>query len=426
MGKLSAVTARILRYHEGRAPDMLERKYAAMAASPFAFYRGSCQLFVDAWPARSALNDAPAVWSCGDLHFENLGCYKGDNRLAYFDLNDFDEAALLPVSWDITRFAASVLVGAPALRVGSGAASTLADLYLDAFGEALAHGKARWVERETATGMTRELLDAVRERKRKTLLNERTLNEGGLRSIRVDGVKALAASHDEAAQVKRVVERLGSKLGRKKFYRVIDVARRIAGCGSLGLARFIVLVEGKGSPRGNFLLDLKEARTPASAGHSPFAQPRWKSDADRIVAVQSRVQAVSPALLSSLRMDGAGFVLRELQPLQDRMRMEAWGGDVGNLRDAMMKMGQVTAWASLRASGRQNSAIADDLIAFAKEPGWRRAVLSMARRVAARTMAEWRDFRADAAAGRPKTEDRRPKTEDRRPKTEDRGLTSSV
>ena len=410
MGSLNAVTARIIRYHEARAPDLLERKYAEMAASPFAFYRGSCQLFVDAWPARTALNDAPATWSCGDLHFENLGCYKGDNRLVYFDLNDFDEAALLPVSWDLTRFVASVLVGAPQLRVSAGDATALANLYLDAFDGSLAAGKARWVERETATGMARELLDAVRTRKRRTLLDERTKRKGGRRRIRVDGVKALPATRDENARVTRVVEQLGAKLDKKNFYRVLDVARRVAGCGSLGLARWIVLVEGKGSPRGNFLLDLKEARSPASAGHSPYRQPRWKSDAERIVAVQGRVQAVSPALLAPVAMNGKGFVLRELQPLQDRMRMEAWGGDIANLHDAMTTMGRVTAWAALRASGRQGSAIADDLIAFAKERGWRRAVLAMARRVAERTLSEWRAFRADAAAGRLRTEDRRPKT----------------
>lgn len=404
MGSLSEVTRRILRYHEGRAPDLLERKYAAMAASAFAFYRGSCQLFVDAWPARSALNDAPAIWSCGDLHFENLGCYKGDNRLAYFDLNDFDEAALLPLTWDVTRFAASVLVGAPALNVGDADAGRLAQLYLDAFQVTLAAGKARWVERETATGMARELLDAVRKRRRKALLDERTKKKNGRRRLRVDGVKALPSARSERAQVARLVERVGAEAGQKDFYRVLDVARRIAGCGSLGLARWVVLVEGKGSPSGNYLLDLKEARSPASTGHSPCRQPRWKSDAERIVAVQGRVQAVSPALLKAVAMDGRGLVLRELQPLQDRLRMEAWGGDVSDLRDAMTTMGRVSAWAALRGSGRQGSAIADDLIAFAMAPGWPRGVLSMARRVAARTLAEWRDFRADAAAGRLKTE----------------------
>ena len=400
MGGLSAVSARITRYHEGRAPDLLERKYAAMAAAPFAFYRGSCQLFADAWPSRAALNDTPAIWSCGDLHFENLGCYKGDNRLVYFDLNDFDEAALLPVSWDLTRFAASVLAGAPQLRVSAGDAADLAALYVDAFTAALAWGKARWVERDTATGMVRELLDAVRDRKRKTLLNERTRKKGDRRRIRVDGVKALEASREDVSRVTKIVGQLGEELGKKKFYRVLDVARRVAGCGSLGLSRWIVLVEGKGSPRGNYLLDLKEARAPASSGQSPYAQPRWKSDAERIVAVQRRVQAVSPALLTALKMNGRGFVLRELQPLQDRMRMEAWRGDRENLRDAMTTMGHVTAWAALRASGREGSAIADELIAFAGERGWRRGVLAMARRVADRTLAEWNDFRADVAAGR--------------------------
>jgi len=400
VGGLSAVSARITRYHEGRAPDLLERKYAAMAASPFAFYRGSCQLFLDAWPARTALNDTPAVWSCGDLHFENLGCYKGDNRLVYFDLNDFDEAARLPVSWDLTRFAASVFIAAPLLRVSTAQAAELATLYLDAFTAALAWGKARWVERDTATGMVRELLEMVRLRKRKTLLSERTKIKDGRRRIRVDGVKALEASRDDVARVTKVVGQLGAELDQKKFYNVLDVARRVAGCGSLGLARWIVLVEGKGSSRGNYLLDLKEARAPASTGYSPYKQPRWKTDAERIVAVQRRVQAVSPALLTSLKMNGRGFVLRELQPLEDRMRMEAWRGDHKNLCDAMTTMGHVTAWAALRASGREGSAIADDLIAFAGERGWKRGVLAMARRVAERTMSEWRDFKADVAAGR--------------------------
>jgi uncharacterized protein (DUF2252 family) len=397
---LSAVSARITRYHEGRAPDLLERKYAAMAASPFAFYRGSCQLFLDAWPAHTALNDTPAIWSCGDLHFENLGCYKGDNRLVYFDLNDFDEAALLPVSWDLTRFAASVFVAAPLLRVSAAQASELASLYLDSFGASLAWGKARWVERDTATGMVRELLDTVRARKRKALLDARTRVKDGRRRIRVDGVKALDAPRDDVARVTKVVEQLGAELDQKKFYNVLDVARRVAGCGSLGLARWIVLVEGKGSSHGNYLLDLKEARAPASTGHSPFKQPKWKTDAERIVAVQRRVQAVSPALLTSVKMNGRGFVLRELQPLEDRMRMQGWRGDHKNLCDAMTMMGHVTAWAALRASGREKSAIADDLIAFAGERGWKRGVLAMARRVAERTMSEWRDFKADVAAGR--------------------------
>jgi uncharacterized protein (DUF2252 family) len=98
-------------------------------------------------------------------------------------------------------------------------------------------------------------------------------------------------------------------------------------------------------------------------------------------------------------MGAAGFVLRELQPLQDRMRMESWHGKLADLRDAMTTMGRVTAWGALRGSGRQGSAIADDLIDFASERGWRREVLAMSRRVASRTQQEWRAFRADWKSG---------------------------
>ena len=400
MGGLSAVSARVLEYNEGREPDLLKRKYADMAANPFAFYRGTCHLFVDAWPKRAALNGTPPAWSCGDLHFENLGCYKGDNRLVYFDLNDFDEGALLPISWDITRFTASVMVGAPSLGVSAASAAALSKLYLDAFAAALAKGKARWVERETSTGMVRALLESAHDRKRKDLLDERTQTSNGRRHIRVDGVKALVADRADVARITKVVEKVEVRSGLPKFYRVLDVARRVAGCGSLGLPRWIVLVEGKGSPDGNYLLDLKEARSPASDGRSPFKQPRWKTDAERIVAVQTRVQAVSPALLTPLMMSGKPHVLRELQPREDRIVLSSWHGNIENFREAAQTMGRVTAWAALRASGRQGSAIADDLIAFAGERGWRNGVLAMARGIAKQTLADWRNFRSDFAAGR--------------------------
>ena len=79
--------------------------------------------------------------------------------------------------------------------------------------------------------------------------------------------------------------------------------------------------------------------------------------------------------------------------------MEAWSGDSASLQDAMITMGRVTAWAALRASGRQGSATTDDLISYANERDWKRAVLAMSKRVAARTVAQWRDFRADVKSG---------------------------
>lgn len=91
---LNDTAARLAAYNRGRDPERLALKYAKMRQSPFIFLRGACHLFYDAIPPIDALIHAPLAWACGDLHFENFGSYKGDNRLVYFDINDFDEAAL--------------------------------------------------------------------------------------------------------------------------------------------------------------------------------------------------------------------------------------------------------------------------------------------------------------------------------------------
>ncbi|NJK53097.1 MAG: DUF2252 family protein, partial [Leptolyngbyaceae cyanobacterium SU_3_3] len=70
----------------------------------FVFLRGSCHLFYEDLPTDSRLDAAPHTWICGDLHLQNFGSYKGDDRLVYFDINDFDEAALAPCTWDWPAF----------------------------------------------------------------------------------------------------------------------------------------------------------------------------------------------------------------------------------------------------------------------------------------------------------------------------------
>jgi hypothetical protein len=47
------------------------------------------------------------VWIQGDLHAENFGTYMDGAGRIVFDVNDFDEAYVGHVSWDLRRFAAS-------------------------------------------------------------------------------------------------------------------------------------------------------------------------------------------------------------------------------------------------------------------------------------------------------------------------------
>src|ERR1035437_11089067 len=72
------------------------------------------------------------------------------------------------------------------------------------------------------------------------------------------------------------------------FYRPLDAARRIAGTGSLGIALYVILVEGRGSPDCNYLIDLKEAIPSALEPFVRNKQPLWQSEAHRIISVQRR------------------------------------------------------------------------------------------------------------------------------------------
>src|SRR5262249_47243917 len=125
------VPGRIHRFNAGRRLEGLRRKYKRMRATRAGFFRGTCHLFWKDWPGGSPLDAAPAAWSCGDLHFENLGAFKGANRVEYFDLNDFDEGALAPCTWDVVRFATSVLVAARDWGRDDGIA--LATWFVDAY-----------------------------------------------------------------------------------------------------------------------------------------------------------------------------------------------------------------------------------------------------------------------------------------------------
>jgi uncharacterized protein (DUF2252 family) len=175
------------------------------------------------------------------------------------------------------------------------------------------------------------------------------------------------------------------------FLRVLDVVRRVAGTGSLGVRRFAILVEGRGGPDGNFVLDLKEARGSALAPYATAAQPSWPSEAARVAGIQRRAEAIAPALLHAVTMGKPSFVLKELQPLTDRLTIDETTSGT-NLGLIMVAMGHVLGWSHLRGSGRQGSAIADGLVTFGAERWWVRETLAFARRYREVVKADYEAF----------------------------------
>lgn len=386
-------------FNAGREPERLHLKYRAMRASPFAFLRGSCHLFYQRLPQKGVLRSAPLAWICGDLHLENFGSYKADNGLAYFDINDFDEAVLAPLSWDLVRLLASVLVAARTQGISKPEATALCHGFMAAYAGALASGKSRWIERDTAQGLVRDLLDDLRGRTRLDFLDARTERKGKHRRLRIDGKKALPATTAQHRAVTTLLRRFATTQPDPAFYKVRDVARRIAGTGSLGVARYVILVEGKGSPDGNYLLDLKQALPPSLAPVLRAPQPDWASDAQRTVHLQQRLQAIPMAFLQPVRMGKHDFILRGLQPGEDRVTLDRAHQSMPQMQQVITDMGHLVAWAHLRSAGREGSANADALIAFAQQKDWQKPLLKAARDNAVQVRTDWRTYCAAYDAG---------------------------
>jgi uncharacterized protein (DUF2252 family) len=375
-----------------RDPERLQRKYTAMRHDPFTFLRGTCHLFYAQLPVAKVLAKAPHTWVCGDLHLENMGSYKGDNRLVYFDLNDFDEAALAPCSWELIRLLTSVHIAASSLSLSRDQANQLCRQFLNAYVGALRNGKARWIERDTATGMVGDLLSSLRGRLRPHFLDTRTERKGKVRKLRLDGRRALPVTDKQRDKVTALIQKIGARQPDPKFYKVLDVARRIAGTGSLGVDRYAILVEGKGSPDGNYLLDLKQAMPSSLTPHLDIAQPDWDTEAERVVSVQRRMQAISPAFLQAVTMGRKSYILRGLQPTEDRVALTEWHGKLERLDGVLEAMGKLVAWSQLRSSGRQGSATTDELIAFGEKARWPKQLAQLSQESTKQVRRDWKTY----------------------------------
>ncbi len=375
---------RIRHYNKGRDHRFLHLKYEAMAQSAFRFFRGTAHLFYQDIPKDSFLWDSPKSWICGDLHLENLGSFKGDNRLAYFDMNDFDEACLAPCLLDITRFACSVHVGSGELGLDTKTAKAHVKVLLERYAATLLKGYIRVLEKETATGVVKQFLEKVENRKRSEFLRGRVLEGRIVTSLKGPYVPI---GKKEKAAVKEAFQKSPLFKRSPDFFAVRDVAFRIAGTGSLGMERYVMLVGG------NALIDIKEAQTASLLIHHHFRQPAWPNQAERIIEIQQRVEAAAPALLSPLEIQDKYFVVKELQPMEDKLDLTHLAGKAKRCLSFVEDVGELSAWGSLRSSGRQGSAISDDLIAFAaKAAGWKRDVADYAAKYAARVRRDYAHF----------------------------------
>ena len=185
----------------------------------------------------------------------------------------------------------------------------------------------------------------------------------------------------------------------KGRFRVLDACFRVAGTGSLGCRRYVFLFQDVEEPRKYLLIGMKEALPSALQPWLTLPQPHWISEAERVVAIQRRMQNVCPALLGTTLFQGRSYVVREMQPLEDKINFLLVRDRYGDIACVVEDMAFLTASAQLRSAARQGAAGPDDLIDFGRNTHWQQSLLEYAMAYAARVTKDYQEYFTAYKAG---------------------------
>jgi uncharacterized protein (DUF2252 family) len=326
--------------NEDRWQWLVPVRRARMSASPFAFYRGGARIM--------ACDLAPAPVSglvaqiCGDAHLANFGAYASPERRLVFDLNDFDETLPGPWEWDVKRLAASFVIAARHNRLKKKHAR-----------EITRHGVARYrkaMERLAGMRLTDGWYHLVDTTDVVAGLDDKKLRKVGDALIRKAKRKNSRQALDKLAEQSGDVYRIRSEpplliplrdLGRKydpatlrgmtesvladylrtapddvehlvRKFRLVDVAVKVVGVGSVGTRCYVVLLEGRDG-KDPLFLQIKEASRSVLEEYLP--RSRYENPGERVVEGQRLMQTVSDIFLgwAEGEFSGSHYYVRQLK-----------------------------------------------------------------------------------------------------------------
>lgn len=419
-----------------REPDLIPVRHGRMLVSPFTFYRGAARIMAD------DLKDTPraglTVQLCGDAHLSNFGGYASPERTLVFDLNDFDETLPGPFEYDVKRLAASFTIAARnnGFSKAEQAAVTLTAVraYREAMAEFAQMGVmeiwyARLSEADVVEGMHKlervqataaAKADVARRVAKATEAIEKAHTRDSLQALTklaqlVDGEyrivslppvvlagpdldAAFGLSRDELENVvhRQFREYRASLQPDRRHllerFKVVDVARKVVGVGSVGTRAFIVLLQGRDESDPLFL-QVKEATASVLEEHLPVS--RYPQHGERVVQGQRLMQAASDVYLGWSKGAQAGryFYWRQLRDMK-------YSPDVEHMvASGMGFYAGICGWTLARAHARSGDAIAISAY-LGKGDAFDEAVADFSKRYADQNERDYEAFRKAVEKGR--------------------------
>jgi len=328
--------------NRGRQEHLVPLRMGRMAASPFAFLRGSaCVMAAD---LATTSTTGISVVIDGDAHLNNFGMYGTPQREVVFDLNDFDEAVVGPWEWDLKRLTASVNVAGRQnglnIRERAAAVHRCVEGYrfnasrlqsmgiLDVWYLHAYPGRDNpivKIDPKAKAVFQKTLAKALRTDNHTLLPKVADHLADGAWTFRDDPPVLTTV---DAATRKKVIQglvRYAQTLSpERRFmlarYHVADVAHRVVGVGSVGTRAYLALLFGNGDGDPLFL-QVKESVAPA---HGPYVRQiaGFEHNGKRVVVGQRALQASSDPMLGYTTIDGRDYYVRQMKNLKASIPVE--------------------------------------------------------------------------------------------------------
>ncbi|MGY4877545.1 DUF2252 domain-containing protein [Vreelandella aquamarina] len=319
-----------------------QAKFAKMALSPYAFFRGSNHLYWDdvwhdwrfalfgGWPETQ-------TWLQGDAHAYNFGAYGHHDDQVRYGMDDFDDALVADYQYDLWRLAISVVLDAREnLELSDKEIAKALKKLLKGYRKTLQKyddgTPVEAVTLETARGPLEPFLRKVTDKqsRAKMLAKWTDIDEQKGRRFAQRPGKLANLPANKASQLTRLIEQVYQKTLRHPVkeedadhFKVKDTARRLdAGTGSLGLERYYVLIEGgKEHEHDDVILDVKEQTPPEAVRLMTSAEKRaWQrsfiNEGIRHAAAFHAIAEHPDRYLGWLEWNDKVFSVRERSPFK--------------------------------------------------------------------------------------------------------------
>jgi uncharacterized protein (DUF2252 family) len=321
-----------------QSPALLHEKFTRMMVDAFAFFRGTDHLFYGdiARMQGKTMAEGPKVLLQGDLHLKNIAALERANGSLTIGPNDFDEAALGPAQLDLERIVASIALVANQLGISPAKTRLIlrnfTNTYTDTLGR-IAHHKVPLPGQ--APKIIRKALSVAAQQDNGNLIASATTMEAGKLIIkRADGNSAVSAELE--LELRKAFERYraslsGSAATELANFRFADAVSCVAGVGSVGRARYRLLIEDArgGHPR---ILEMKEEAPSALSQYLPIGFP-VKQEADRALVTSEAFEPGSKLYNGAVELPrqhaltSTSFIVRNVPATKG-------GVDLATLKDA--------------------------------------------------------------------------------------------